>query len=120
MQCQFHLPIPIVRNRLLEGVPEEVLCLSLIIPILLGFPIHALPILVWYLFQGKILDDMMAVRGKVCINEGRNRAEDDVMGSLDDDGGLIPGSDYLPLVREVRVGDGGGGTHIRDAIVYMY
>ena len=119
MQFQLHLPIPIVRNRLLEGVPEEVLCLPLLLPILLGFPIHVFPILVWSCCRGKRLDDMIAVRGEVWINEGRHGAEEDVMGSLDADGGSIPGSDYLPLVREVRVGDG-GETLIRDAMVYMY
>ena len=67
-QCTFHHPLPGFCNILLEVIPEEVLCLRPLLPILLGFPIHAFPILVWYRCQGESVDDMMAVRGNVGIS----------------------------------------------------
>ena len=66
----FHRPLPGVRNVLLDGAPEEVLRLPLLLPVLLGVPIHAFPILIRFRRRDVSVDDVMAVRGKIGINEG--------------------------------------------------
>ena len=61
----------------------------------------------------------MAISGEVGIYEGGHVAEDNVAGILGTARGSIPVSDYLPLVGEVKVGDG-EETLRRDASMYMY
>ena len=69
LHCPFHCPLPGIRNVLLYGYSEEFLCLPLLLPVLLRFPIHAFPILVRFCHQDISVDYMMAVRVEVWINE---------------------------------------------------
>ena len=61
----------------------------------------------------------MAIRGEVGIYEGGHVAEDNVAGIIRTAIGLIQVSEYLPLVGEVKFGDG-EETLRRDASMYMY
>ena len=82
LYCPFHHPLPGIWNVLLNGDPEEVLRLPLLLPVLLGVPIHALPILVQFHCWDVSGDDVMAIRGELGINEGGHVAEENFAGIL--------------------------------------
>ena len=107
VHCPFHHPLHGFCSILLYGYPEEFLRLLLLIPVLLGVPTHAFPILV------------MEVRGEVVINEGGHGADNGVVGSLDAAIGLISGSYYFPLGGEFGVGDGGRPSDVMTACICM-
>ena len=92
-----HRPLPSVSNVLLGGAPEEFLCLSLLLAVLLVVSINAFPILTLFHLRDVSVDDIMTVRGEAGINEGGHGAEENVAGILDAASGLVPGLDYRPL-----------------------